>query len=61
MIAEWMRTRAAAVSGEILSSYMRPAPKGLRILYLLGLSTGDFKATLTVLLGEGSGRMRYRR
>jgi hypothetical protein len=26
----------------------------LRILYLLGLSTGDFKATLTVLLGEGA-------
>ena len=24
------------------------------LLYLLGLSTGDFKATLTVLLGEGA-------
>lgn len=42
-------------SSEILPSYMRRAPKVtevLPILYLRGLSTGDFKAALPVLLGE---------
>ena len=42
-------------SSEILPSYLRGAPKVtevLPILYLCGLSTGDFKAALPVLLGE---------
>jgi putative transposase len=42
-------------SSEILPSYMRRAPKVtevLPILYLRGLSTGDFKAALPVLLGD---------
>ena len=42
-------------TSEILPSYMRRAPKVtevLPILYLRGLSTGDFKAALPVLLGE---------
>jgi putative transposase len=42
-------------SSEILPSYMRRAPKVtevLPILYLRGLSTGDFQAALPVLLGE---------
>jgi transposase-like protein len=40
---------------QILPSYMRKAPKVtevLPILYLRGLSTGDFQAALPVLLGE---------
>jgi hypothetical protein len=40
---------------EILPPYMRRAPKVsevLPILYLRGLSTGDFRAALPVLLGE---------
>jgi putative transposase len=44
-------------SSEILPSYMRRAPKVtevLPILYLRGLSTGDFKAALPVLLGEAA-------
>jgi len=39
----------------IIPSYMRRAPKVtevLPILYLRGLSTGDFQAALPVLLGE---------
>jgi putative transposase len=42
-------------TSEILPSYMRRAPKVtevLPILYLRGLSTGDFQAALPVLLGE---------
>jgi putative transposase len=42
-------------TSEILPSYMRRAPKVtevLPILYLRGLSTGDFKAALPILLGE---------
>lgn len=42
-------------TSEILPNYMRRAPKVtevLPILYLRGLSTGDFKAALPVLLGE---------
>jgi len=42
-------------TSELLPSYMRRAPKVtevLPILYLRGLSTGDFKAALPVLLGE---------
>lgn len=42
-------------TSEILPSYMRRAPKVtevLPILYLRGLSTGDFKAALPVLLGK---------
>jgi putative transposase len=42
-------------SSDILPSYMRRAPKVtevLPILYLRGLSTGDFQAALPVLLGE---------
>jgi putative transposase len=42
-------------SSEILPSYMRRAPKVtevLPILYLRGLSTGDFRAALPVLLGK---------
>jgi transposase-like protein len=42
-------------SSQILPSYMRRAPKVtevLPILYLRGLSTGDFRAALPVLLGE---------
>jgi transposase-like protein len=42
-------------ASEILPSYMRRAPKVtevLPILYLRGLSTGDFQAALPVLLGE---------
>src|SRR5215210_4890794 len=44
-------------SSELLPSYMRRAPKVtevLPILYLRGLSTGDFKAALPVLLGEAA-------
>jgi putative transposase len=42
-------------TSELLPSYMRRAPKVtevLPILYLRGLSTGDFQAALPVLLGE---------
>lgn len=42
-------------SSEILPAYMRRAPKVTEvwpILYLRGLSTGDFQAALPVLLGE---------
>lgn len=42
-------------TSEILPPYMRRAPKVtevLPILYLRGLSTGDFQAALPVLLGE---------
>ena len=42
-------------TSEILPRYMRRAPKVtevLPILYLRGLSTGDFRAALPVLLGE---------
>lgn len=42
-------------SSQILPSYMRRAPKVtevLPILYLRGLSTGDFQEALPVLLGE---------
>ncbi len=42
-------------SSEILPSYMRRAPKVTEVLPLLywrGLSTGDFKAALPVLLGK---------
>lgn len=42
-------------TSEILPSYMRRAPKVtevLPILYLRGLSTGDFQSALPVLLGE---------
>jgi transposase-like protein len=42
-------------TSQILPSYMRRAPKVtevLPILYLRGLSTGDFQAALPVLLGE---------
>lgn len=42
-------------TSEILPTYMRRAPKVtevLPILYLRGLSTGDFQAALPVLLGE---------
>ncbi len=45
-------------TSEILPSYMRKAPKVtevLPILYLRGLSTGDFQAALPVLLGEEAG------
>jgi transposase-like protein len=44
-------------TSEILPSYMRRAPKVtevLPILYLRGLSTGDFQAALPVLLGEAA-------
>jgi putative transposase len=50
-------------TSEILPSYMRRAPKVtevLPILYLRGLSTGDFQAALPVLLGEGCRRRRSR-
>jgi len=50
--AEGERQRFAS---QILPSYMRRAPKVtevLPILYLRGLSTGDFQAALPVLLGE---------
>src|SRR5262245_39629791 len=42
-------------TSQILPSYMRRAPKVtevLPILYLRGLSTGDFQAALPILLGE---------
>ncbi|HET9889551.1 MAG TPA: IS256 family transposase [Mycobacterium sp.] len=42
-------------TSQVLPSYMRRAPKVtevLPILYLRGLSTGDFQAALPVLLGE---------
>lgn len=42
-------------TSQILPSYMRTAPKVtevLPILYLRGLSTGDFQAALPILLGE---------
>jgi transposase-like protein len=42
-------------TSELLPSYMRRAPKVtevLPILYLRGLSTGDFRSALPVLLGE---------
>ena len=45
-------------TSQILPSYMRKAPKVtevLPILYLRGLSTGDFQAALPVLLGEEAG------
>jgi transposase-like protein len=45
-------------ASQILPSYMRRAPKVaevLPILYLRGLSTGDFQAALPVLLGEAAG------
>lgn len=45
-------------TSQILPSYMRTAPKVtevLPILYLRGLSTGDFQAALPVLLGEEAG------
>lgn len=45
-------------TSQILPSYMRKAPKVtevLPILYLRGLSTGDFRAALPVLLGEEAG------
>ena len=45
-------------TSQILPSYMRRAPKVaevLPILYLRGLSTGDFRAALPVLLGEDAG------
>ena len=45
-------------SSQILPSYMRKAPKVtevLPILYLRGLSTGDFQEALPVLLGEKAG------
>lgn len=45
-------------SSQILPSYMRKAPKVtevLPILYLRGLSTGDFQEALPVLLGEAAG------
>lgn len=47
--------RRQRFTSEILPSYMRRAPKVtevLPILYLRGLSTGDFQAALPVLLGE---------
>ena len=50
--AEGERQRFAS---QILPSYMRRAPKVtevLPLLYLRGLSTGDFQAALPVLLGE---------
>lgn len=45
-------------TSQLLPSYMRKAPKVtevLPILYLRGLSTGDFQAALPVLLGEEAG------
>jgi transposase-like protein len=45
-------------TSQLLPSYMRRAPKVtevLPILYLRGLSTGDFQAALPVLLGEDAG------
>jgi transposase-like protein len=45
-------------TSQILPSYMRTAPKVtevLPILYLRGLSTGDFQAALPILLGEEAG------
>lgn len=45
-------------SSQILPSYMRKAPRVtevLPILYLRGLSTGDFQEALPVLLGEAAG------
>jgi transposase-like protein len=45
-------------TSQILPSYIRTAPKVtevLPILYLRGLSTGDFQAALPVLLGEEAG------
>ena len=45
-------------TSQILPSYMRRAPKVtevLPILYLRGLSTGDFQQALPVLLGEDAG------
>jgi transposase-like protein len=45
-------------TSQILPSYMRRAPKVtevLPILYLRGLSTGDFQEALPVLLGEEAG------
>ncbi|HXF47508.1 MAG TPA: IS256 family transposase [Burkholderiaceae bacterium] len=53
--AEGQRQR---FSSQILPSYMRRAPKVtevLPILYLRGLSTGDFQAALPVLLGQEAG------
>lgn len=44
-------------TSQMLPRYMRRAPKVtevLPILYLRGLSTGDFQAALPVLLGEGA-------
>jgi putative transposase len=45
-------------TSQLLPSYMRRAPKVtevLPILYLRGLSTGDFQKALPVLLGEDAG------
>lgn len=45
-------------TSQILPSYMRKAPKVtevLPILYLRGLSTGDFQSALPVLLGDTAG------
>jgi hypothetical protein len=45
-------------TSQILPSYMRRAPKVtevLPVLYLRGLSTGDFQAALPILLGEEAG------
>lgn len=45
-------------TSQLLPSYMRKAPKVtevLPILYLRGLSTGDFQAALPILLGEEAG------
>ena len=49
---------------QILPPYMRRSPKVaevLPILYLRGLSTGDFKEGLTALLGEEAAGLSHRR
>jgi len=50
------RREGQSFSSTILPAYMRKSPKVenlLPVLYLKGLSTGDFKSALTELLGEG--------
>jgi putative transposase len=50
------RREGQKFSSMILPAYMRKSPKVenlLPVLYLKGLSTGDFKSALTELLGEG--------
>ena len=56
MIAAWMkRGSAGGFAAAFLPPYMRRSPKVaevLPMLYRRGLSTGDFREALPVLLGE---------